>query len=60
MNTKTSGVFTFTNQNFPSRYNDNADVGGYVTFDANAYNSIYGNSDTVQPKSIELYFYIKF
>ena len=28
--------------------------------DASRCNSIYGNSDTVQPKSIELYFYIKF
>ena len=31
-----------------------------VGFDASRSSSIYGNSDTVQPKSIELYFYIKF
>ena len=31
-----------------------------VTFDASTYNSIYDNSNTVQPKSIELSFYIKF
>ena len=30
------------------------------TFDASNSNPIYGNSDTVQPKSIELYFYIKY
>ena len=31
-----------------------------VAFDSSRCSSIYGNSDTVQPKSIELYFYIKF
>ena len=35
---------------------------GTVTehLDASSSNSIYGNSTTVQPKSIELYFYIKY
>ena len=60
MNSKTTGVFTFTNMGFPANYASNNDVGGYVTFDASIYNSIYGNSNTVQPKSIELSFYIKF
>lgn len=31
-----------------------------IAFDSSRCSSIYGNSNTVQPKSIELSFYIKF
>ena len=49
MASRTSGAFSFTNQNSPAQYGSNADVGGYVSFDASQSNSIYGNSNTVQP-----------
>ena len=39
---------------------DNNPAYGLIRFDASNSSPIYGNSNTVQPKSIELSFYIKF
>ena len=43
----------------PNSYDKNPAY-GLISFDASNSNPIYGNSNTVQPKSIELSFYIKF
>ena len=39
-------------------YKDQRGGGASVAFDASRSNSIYGNSNTVQPKSLRLYPYI--
>ena len=51
------GAYCGNNECFSSQTSG----GSYpMNFDASRSSSIYGNSDTVQPKSIELYFYIKY
>lgn len=52
-----SGAFSYNNTN--KGYSDgNAYEQGPVTFDASGSNSIYGNSDTVQPQSVKVLYYI--
>lgn len=47
-----SGPFSFSYEHTGAMYNTETDCSGRITFNANASNPIYGNSDTVQPPSI--------
>jgi hypothetical protein len=57
-----TGVFTGASAgyNWPLRGTYTAGYGGNVPFRASNSNSIYGNSLTVQPKSVEVLFCIKY
>lgn len=39
-------------------YNNKGDIDRAYTFDASGYNSIYGNSTTVQPQTVKVFYYI--
>ena len=58
--TATSGAFTFTTQNGPNVANGCEETSTIpstdtVTFSASSYNSIYGNSSSVQPPAYKVY-----
>ncbi len=57
MDSRTSGAFTYVNQNEPAMYTDGNDVGGYINFNASNSNSIYGKSNIVQPPALKVYFW---
>lgn len=54
-----SGVFTYEGTGRQNLKNDAPTNSGLITFDASKSNSIYGNSDTVQPPSVCLTYIIK-
>ena len=54
-----SGAFTYEGTGRQNLMNDSPTNSGLITFDASKSNSIYGNSDTVQPPSVCLSFIIK-
>lgn len=54
-----SGAFTYEGAGRQNLMNDTPTNSGLITFDASKSNSIYGNSDTVQPPSVCLTFIIK-
>ena len=55
-----NGAFYTKNESVIIASGTGSDGSKAVYMDASNFNPIYGNSDTVQPKSIELYFYIKY
>lgn len=54
-----SGAFTYESGNQVNLANDTPTNSGLIAFDASKSNSIYGNSNTVQPPSVCLAFIIK-
>lgn len=54
-----SGAFTYEGTGRQNLANDTPANSGLITFDASKSNSIYGNSDTVQPPSVCLTYIIK-
>lgn len=54
-----SGAFTYEGTGRQNLANDTPTNSGLITFDASKSNSIYGNSDTVQPPSVCLTYIIK-
>lgn len=58
--TATSGAFKRSNYSGAYRGTQTAvaNIAGEVDFDASSSNPIYGNSSTVQPQSIKIYYYI--
>lgn len=54
-----SGAFTYEGTGRQNLANDTPANSGLITFDASKSNSIYGNSNTVQPPSVCLTFIIK-
>lgn len=52
-----SGAFTSTKYNSGQGAGSNNSWSGYYNLDASRSSSIYGNSDTVQPKATEMYLY---
>ena len=56
-----SGAFTVGTQLGPTFQNQWYNAGGYVSFifDASRSNPIYGRSDTVQPPSVTVRYYIR-
>ena len=54
-----SGAFTYEGTGRQNLMNDTPTNSGLITFDASKSNSIYGNSDTVQPPSVCFHFVIK-
>lgn len=53
------GAFSYTNGSILNLANSATSTSGYVTFDASKSNSIYGNSNTVQPPAVCLTYIIK-
>lgn len=58
-NNTLEGAFSYTNGSSLNLANSATATSGYITLDASKSNSIYGNSDTVQPPSVCLAFIIK-
>ena len=54
-----SGAFAYKSSNRVNLANDTPTNSGFIVFDASKSNSIYGNSDTVQPPSVCLNYIIK-
>nr|DAO22793.1 MAG TPA: tail collar domain [Bacteriophage sp.] len=59
INSTLEGAFSYTSGSSLNLANSATATSGYVTLDASKSNSIYGNSDTVQPPSVCLAFIIK-
>ena len=57
-----NGAFVLANKGtIPSGTNYPSDFSGQeIAFDASLYNPIYGNSNTVQPKSVTALYFIKY
>lgn len=53
-----NGIGAFVKVNINQRNGASGNYGADYSFDASKSNAIYGNSDTVQPEAISVYFYV--